>query len=202
MIMARRKVIIVTDGDRKACKTLEWAARQIGGRCISLSAGNPTPLSGESIVDQVKKTPYDPVIVMVDDKGCSGYGRGEQALEAIVRHPEVEVLGVLAVASNTDCTEGIHPDICIDRWGNMSDGPVDKMGQREMPGHLYLEGDTVDILNSLDIPVVIGIGDIGKMEQADDLGKGSPITLAALQEILQRSGYWHSGEESGKNKSQ
>ena len=186
--MSKRRVIIVTDGDRKALKTMEWTARQIGGRCISMSAGNPTPIKGGHIVKLIMETPYDPVIVMVDDKGYSGYGKGEEALEAIVGNPEIEILGVIAVASNTDYTEGIRVDVSINRYGEMVDGPVDKLGKQELPSHKYLEGDTVDILNRLNVPVVIGLGDIGKMEKADDLSKGSPITLLAVKEILRRNG--------------
>lgn len=187
--MSKYQVIIVTDGDRKARKTIEWAARQIGGRCISMSAGNPTPIDGKSIVELIKKTPHGPVLIMVDDKGYREKGVGEEALETVVRHPDIEVLGVLAVASNTDYTQGIKVDFSVNRFGELIDGPVDKLGIQELPGHKYLEGDTVDILNQIEVPVVIGIGDIGKMDKADDLGKGSPITLMAIKEILKRSGY-------------
>lgn len=186
--MAKRKVIIVTDGDRKALKTIEWATHQIGGRCISMSAGNPTPIDGNHIVKLIKTTPHDPVVVMVDDKGCRDFGVGEQALVEIARHPDIEVLGILAVASNTDCTQGIKVDASINRFGELVAGPVDKLGHQELPGHKYLEGDTVDIINQLEVPIVIGIGDIGKMEKADDLKYGSPITLMALKEILKRNG--------------
>lgn len=37
-----RKVILITDGDEYARKSLEAAAREIGGTCLSLSHGNPT----------------------------------------------------------------------------------------------------------------------------------------------------------------
>ncbi|WP_222430861.1 stage V sporulation protein AE, partial [Bacillus licheniformis] len=39
---AKRKVILVTDGDIYAAKAIEYAARKTGGRCISQSAGNPS----------------------------------------------------------------------------------------------------------------------------------------------------------------
>lgn len=187
--MTKHQVIIVTDGDRKARKTVEWAARQIGGRCISMSAGNPTPIDGKKIVELVKQTPHGPVLIMVDDKGYRQAGPGEEALEAIVRHPDIEVLGVLAVASNTHYTQGIRVDFSVNKFGELVEGPVDKLGLQELPDHKYLEGDTVDILNKIDVPIVIGIGDIGKMDKADDLGKGSPITLMAIKEIMKQSGY-------------
>ncbi|PMU54581.1 stage V sporulation protein AE, partial [Pseudomonas sp. GP01-A3] len=39
----------------------------------------------------------------------------------------------------------------------------------------------------LNIPLVIGIGDIGKMGGRDDIEKGSPITRKAIEYILERS---------------
>ena len=36
----RRKVVIITDGDNVARQAAETAAAQVGGRCISRSAGN------------------------------------------------------------------------------------------------------------------------------------------------------------------
>ncbi|HBG17323.1 MAG TPA: stage V sporulation protein AE, partial [Firmicutes bacterium] len=47
-----------------------------------------------------------------------------------------------------------------------------------------LKGDTVDILNGLKIPLIVGIGDIGKMGQADDYEQGANITTRAIKEIL------------------
>jgi stage V sporulation protein AE len=38
------------------------------------------------------------------------------------------------------------------------------------------------------VPVVIGIGDIGKMDGADDVKKGAPLTTKALRTIMERSG--------------
>lgn len=42
----KRKVILVTDGDVYAAKTIEYAASKVGGRCISQSKGNPSTRSG------------------------------------------------------------------------------------------------------------------------------------------------------------
>lgn len=42
----RRKVILVTDGDIYAAKTIELAAKKVGGRCISSSKGNPSKRTG------------------------------------------------------------------------------------------------------------------------------------------------------------
>ncbi|HHW49425.1 MAG TPA: stage V sporulation protein AE, partial [Clostridiaceae bacterium] len=45
--MEKRKVILVTDGDSVAKEAVEIAASNIGARCISDSAGNPTVLTGQ-----------------------------------------------------------------------------------------------------------------------------------------------------------
>jgi stage V sporulation protein AE len=178
-------VILITDGDRIAKGAVETAARNIGGRCISCSAGNPTPRSGEELVELIKTAPRDPVVVMLDDRGFNGTGRGEQAMAYIARHPEIQILGVLAVASNTEKVCGCRVDASISRSGNIVKSPVDKYGK---PKHDLLEGDTVEIIDSLNIPLVIGIGDIGKMDGADEVGKGAPLTTKALKTILERSG--------------
>lgn len=187
MSTERRKVIIVTDGDRVAGRTVRIAARNVGARFISLTTGNPTPISGPKIVELIKTAPRDPVIILVDDKGRCGFGTGEKVLKYVAEHPDIDVIGAVAVASNTSNTEGIKVDESVTRDGTMINGPVDKLGQPEKKGHKYLEGDTVDVLNSLNIPVVIGTGDTGKMDFADDCGKGAPVTTKALLEIINRS---------------
>lgn len=180
----KRKVILVTDGDTIAKGAVEAAARNIGARCISRSAGNPTIKSGEELVELIKAAPSDPVVVMLDDRGYNGTGRGEEAMAYITGHPEVQVLGVLAVASNTAKVCGCEVDLSVSRDGKIIDEPVDKLGR---PTCDVLKGDTVEILDSLDVPVVVGIGDIGKMDGADDVEKGAPLTTRALKTILERS---------------
>jgi len=69
------------------------------------------------------------------------------------------------------------------------------LGEPEPRGHRCLEGDTVDILNKLDVSIVVGLGDIGKMDMADDVSLGAPITTKALEEILYRSGYSNAGND-------
>ena len=182
----KRKVILITDGDKAARKAVEKVARQVGGRCISLSAGNPTPVSGEDIVKLVKRTPYDPILIMLDDKGAIGQGKGEQAMDYIINHPDIEVLGVVAVASNTEYAKEIDVDISIDRHGHIINGSVDKEG---LPSTGGLAGDTVEVLEGEGVPLIVGTGDTGKMEGFDSLKMGSPITLKAVEEILARSGF-------------
>lgn len=184
---ARKKVIIITDGDRVAGRTIKIAAKNVGARVISLTTGNPTPITGQKVVELIKKAPTDPVIIMVDDKGTCGFGKGEQVLEYVVKHPDIDVIGAVAVASNTSGTEGIRVDESVTRDSAIVKEPVDKLGNPEKKGNKFLEGDTVDILNQLDVPVIIGTGDTGKMDFADDCDRGAPITTKALMEIINRS---------------
>ncbi len=192
----KRKVVIITDGDRVAQKAIEQVARNVGGRCISQSAGNPTPLTGEQIVQLVMQAPHDPVLVMLDDRGKRYKGPGEEALEYICRCGNIEVLGVVAVASNTDHIEGVEVDESITKHGKPINGPVDKEGRPSIHGNRIM-GDTVDVLNHLDVPVVVGIGDVGKMDGADTIDKGVPVTTKAVEEILKRSGFSR-GHHRGK----
>jgi stage V sporulation protein AE len=180
----KRKVILVTDGDRIAKSAVEVAAKNIGARCISASAGNPTRLSGEELVRLVKQAPNDPVVVMLDDRGYNGEGRGERALAFITGHPDIQVLGVLAVASNTENVSGCTVDASITESGQIIAGAVDKNGK---PKPNPQEGDTLEIIDKLDLPLVIGIGDIGKMDGADEAGKGAPLTTRAFQTIINNS---------------
>ncbi|MEH7124369.1 stage V sporulation protein AE [Bacillus sp. JJ1532] len=184
----RRSVILVTDGDDYARRSIEYVAKEIGGRCISLSHGNPTVLSGPAIVKLIKKASHDPVIVMFDDSGFEGEGAGEKALKYVACHEDIEVLGIVAVAAKTRQAEWTRVNVCIDREGGLTPYGVDKYGLPEMDiGRL--NGDTVYCLDELNVPIIVGIGDIGKMAKMDDLDKGSPITRKAIELIMERSGY-------------
>ena len=112
---AKKKVILVTDGDLIAQQAVEEATKKIGGRCISASAGNPTRLTGAEVVELIQSTPYDPVVVMVDDRGSTRKGNGERVLEYVAKHPDLELIGVLAVASNTENTDGAVVNCAITR---------------------------------------------------------------------------------------
>ncbi len=76
--MTKRKVILVTDGDVYAAKTIEYAAEKAGGRCISQSKGNPSTRTGPELVQLIKAAPHDPVFVMFDDSGLQGEGRAKR----------------------------------------------------------------------------------------------------------------------------
>ncbi|QRG69850.1 stage V sporulation protein AE [Brevibacillus choshinensis] len=183
----RRKVILVTDGDHVAQKVVETVAKELGGRCISLSAGNPTPLRGSQMVELIKMAPHDPVFVMFDDNGDFGRGRGERAIEYVVKHPDIEVIGAIAVASNTRFVQGAKVAFSVDNHGQIVEEAVDKYGYADEGLKHRIYGDTVDILNALQVKNVIGIGDIGKMDGKDSLQNGCPITRIAVQWILKRS---------------
>lgn len=191
MTQKKVQVILVTDGDRVAQKAVESIGRELGLRCISASGGNPTPISGEEIVNLLKQVPYGPVLVMFDDRGRKDKYKGEQAMEYVANHPSVEVLGAVAVASNTKGCQGVAVDLCIACDGQLVESSVDKLGEAENeknPVHAVLQGDTVDVLNDVEVPVIVGVGDIGKMDKKDDIRKGAPITKRAITEILERSG--------------
>lgn len=192
--MSRQKVqvILITDGDRVAQKAVESIGHELGLRCISASGGNPTPISGEEIVRLLQQVPYGPVLVMFDDRGRRDKYKGERALEYVANHPSVEVLGAVAVASNTKGCQGVEADACIARDGQVIESPVDKLGERNdgqtAEQGAVVQGDTVDVLNDVQVPVIIGVGDIGKMDKKDDISKGAPVTKRAITEILERRG--------------
>ncbi|MGC5324487.1 stage V sporulation protein AE [Brevibacillus sp. SYSU BS000544] len=187
MVAKRRKVIVITDGDYVAQKVVEAVARHVGGRCISLSAGNPTSLSGPQMAELITQAAKDPVLVMFDDNGNFATGPGEQAIAYLLTHPSIEVIGAIAVASNTKTVEGAKVQYSITNEGKILDEAVDKDGyaDKSLENHIY--GDTVDVLNKYNIPNVIGIGDIGKMHGKDNVRYGCPITLKAVEWILERS---------------
>lgn len=186
----RKRVILITDGDEYARKAVEIVAREIGGRCISMSHGNPTVLSGQEIVNLILKASKEPILVMFDDSGIVGEGYGEQALSYVANHPEIEVLGVLAVAAKTKQAEWTRIDVSVDRRGELTPYGVDKNGEPELEiGRLY--GDTVYSLDRLHIPIVVGIGDVGKMSGLDSYEIGAPITRKAVELILERSRFYH-----------
>jgi len=187
--MQKVRVILVTDGDERAREALKKLAAEMNLRCITASAGNPTPLSGAALAALIKKARRDPVLVMFDDKGNSDLGQGEAALAAVAKDEGIQVLGAIAVASNSWDFGGARVDFCIDRYGRKVHCAVDKDGSpsslmREDDGKPILYGDTVGVLNDLALPLVVGVGDIGKMDSCDDSFAGSPITRRAIEEIL------------------
>ncbi|WP_243646916.1 stage V sporulation protein AE [Scopulibacillus darangshiensis] len=181
-----RRVILITDGDKYARVAVEHTAKALNCRCISQSSGNPTSLSGEELVKMVLQTPSDPVLVMFDDCGYSGVGPGEHALTVVAGHKDIRVLGAIAVASNSSYHEWTRVDVSIDQFGELTEYGVDKEGLPDLETG-RVAGDTVYILDQLKLPIVVGVGDLGKMRGLDTVEKGSPITRKAVELILERS---------------
>jgi stage V sporulation protein AE len=181
----KKKVILVTDGDRVARKAVERAAANVGARCISQSAGNPSHLPGKKIAELIRQAKWNPVVVMADDKGDTGEGNGEKLIREIAKCSDIEIIGVIAVASNTEGILGIEVDFSITRFGNIIKKTVDKRGKPQEGKIIY--GDTVDILNMIEVPIIVGIGDPGKMDGKDCCDLGAPVITKAMQEIINRS---------------
>jgi stage V sporulation protein AE len=186
--LARKKVIVVTDGDGRAKAAVRQAARNLGLHCIERSAGTPTHAGGRELAAMAKQAPVEPVIVMFDDRGKRGKGPGEKALEDFARDAGIEIVGAVAVASNTKADKSVTVDESVTKEGEVTAGPVGKSGAPEPPGHEQLEGDTVGILSRLQIPKIVGIGDLGKMDTQDAVEKGALITTRAIREILEHQG--------------
>ncbi|WP_078553166.1 stage V sporulation protein AE [Bacillus alkalicellulosilyticus] len=182
----KKRVILITDGDDHARKAVEIVAKQIGGRCISSSAGNPTRLTGNELISLIHKAPHDPVLVMFDDCGFHEKGQGEEAMRIVANEKTIEVIGAIAVASSTHSHEWTKVDISIDRTGKLTEFGVDKYGLPDLEVG-RIDGDTVYILDELNIPFIVGIGDVGKMAGQDIVEKGAPITKKAVELILERS---------------
>lgn len=183
--MEKRKVIFVTDGDVVAQKAVEIAASNIGSRCISASAGNPTLLSGKRIVELIRESEHDPVVVMADDRGRKGEGKGETAMKEVIEDEGIDVLGVVAVSSNGKDCSGLDITCSITKDGEVIEGAVDKYGNDT--GSNVICGDTLSVLKSMKGIVIVGIGDPGKMDYNDEISKGAPVTTKALSEVLRRS---------------
>lgn len=182
-----RNVVIVTDGDCKALEAVETAAKNVGARCISVSGcrhPDDAYWTPQEIEELILSTPRGPVVVLVDDEGEEGKGRGEEILSHLILSDRLDVKGVIAVASDMKEGRGVKVDLSVTADGEVIEGPVDKEGQEE--GEAELHGDTVEVLDKLRVPLVVGLGDPGKMNFADEARRGAPVTTRALELILQQ----------------
>ncbi|MHB9146092.1 MAG: stage V sporulation protein AE [Symbiobacteriia bacterium] len=179
------RVIVVTDGDGVALDAVQTAAAELGLRTISRSAGHPTRMTGFEMASLSQYAPYDPVVVMVDDRGHPGEGPGERALVELSADPRVEILGVVAVAARTDGAQAVRVNRSVSARGEVVPSAVNKEGQ-PLPSQKHLAGDTVSVLDRLRVPVVIGTGDSGKGQDA--ISRGAPLTRRALEEVLRHHG--------------
>lgn len=183
----KKSVIIVSDGDHTAFEAIKKASHELHLFPIGASRGNPTPISSQTLISDIAKSQGDPVVVMVDDQGDTGFGKGERVLKGLLQSQEIDVLGVVAVAANSHPVKGIAVDDSVDQEASLVSDAVDKDGHT-VASHV-LRGDTVDILNQFPQVPVVGLGDPGKMNGHDSLKDGAPATKAALVEILKRSGH-------------
>jgi len=184
---AKKKVIMITDGDESAVKAANIAADSLHCYFLSLSEGNPSLVNTEILIKKVIEAPFEPVIVLFDDAGFPGVGPGEERMRGVANSPFIEVLGVIAVAAHTDTTDWTKVDICVDRFGEITEFGVDKNGIKETEMK-RIRGDTVNLLDVGEGPIIIGIGDVGKMGGFDDYEKGAPITKKAIKLIMERRG--------------
>ena len=183
--MDKRKVILVTDGDMVAKEAVETATANIGGRCISSSAGNPTTLTGQEIVARIKEAAHDPVVVMVDDRGTKGEGSGEAAMAAVLDSKDLDILGVVAVSSNGKDCNGLNVNCSVTKDGVVVHTAVNKYGQDTHDHDIC--GDTLSILRSRRNIFIVGMGDPGKMDYKDEVFRGAPVTTKALQIVMEHS---------------
>jgi stage V sporulation protein AE len=148
-----------------------------------ISGGNPTRLSADKALECILNAPYDPVIVMVDDKGKKGMGPGECLMETLLNDQRLQVIGVVAVASDTR-VRGVAVDKSVTIDMRTVPGPVDKCGYQESQKHHRLEGDTVEILRHHPELFIIGCGDLGKMNGRNCLEQGARVAEQCFREIL------------------
>jgi len=181
----KKRVIIVTDGDHAAREAIKVACANVGAYPLTITAGNPSRLTGEEVLFLIKSYPAEPVVVMVDDGGWVGEGKGEDIISYLLdAQDDISLLGVVAVAAATRRTRGVMVDCSLTRRGDKSDRPVNKLGFPEAAGHDYLEGDTTEMLFLQNGIRVVGCGDLGKMDWQDDPDKGAPVTTECLRAIL------------------
>ncbi|SDI30232.1 stage V sporulation protein AE [Natribacillus halophilus] len=181
-----KQVIYITDGDTAAAKAVETATKTIGLECVSLSGGNPTYGTYEQLLESIIATSYERIAVLFDDAGEAYEGRGEDFMVRLAREEEIELIGALAVASAERSGDWTKVDISVDRYGYLTEWGVDKEGFRDIEEY-RIHGDTVYCLDQLQIPLIIGIGDLGKMGGRDAPKRGSPVTKTALELIIERS---------------
>ncbi|MFP7493743.1 stage V sporulation protein AE [Terribacillus saccharophilus] len=185
-----KRVILITDGDAYAKRTIDFLAEKLGGTSLSYLADNPMTVSAEVMKDAIHGAAAEPVYVLLDDGGVPGIGNGERLLQSIAADPAINVIGALAVAAHTQNREWSRVSFSIDQDGELQPYGVDKEGViTEEIGRI--NGDTVYLLDQLNLPLVIAIGDIGKMHGKDAIEIGSPITERALRMILEREGSFH-----------
>ncbi len=184
--MEGKEIIIITDGDHYARKAMEYISKKLGGTALIALADNPSKITPVQMIEHIKQAKTKLVYVLIDDAGFSGVGAGESILQAIAEDDDLVIIGAVAVAAHTRNKEWTRITFAVDQDGNVINDGVNKEGIPTYE-HGRINGDTVYLLDQLAIPIVVGVGDIGKMNRRDDLSKGCPITTKAIELILERS---------------
>ncbi|MDG5787672.1 stage V sporulation protein AE [Evansella sp. AB-P1] len=183
----KKRVILITDGDESAKEAVKSVAQSLNCHLIMESGGNPTKVTGQQLIKLIKDAEKEPILVLFDDCGFPEEGYGETALMEVVASSDINVLGAIAVASQSFSHEWTRVDVSIDKNGVITEYGVDKDGIMDTEiGRI--RGDTVYVLDQLSLPFIVGIGDIGKMGGRDSVKLGAPITKQAVELILERSG--------------
>ncbi|MCD8508944.1 MAG: stage V sporulation protein AE [Bacillus sp. (in: Bacteria)] len=182
----KKQVILITDGDDSARAAVKHVADSLDLHFLAESSGNPSKISGSELIKLIQKAKKDIVLVMFDDCGFPDEGPGEHVLTQVVISPHLEILGAIAVASESFSHEWTRVDVSIDRNGTITEYGVDKGGIIDTEKG-RIRGDTVSVLDQLALPIIVGIGDIGKMGNRDSVERGAPITKLAVELILERS---------------
>lgn len=182
----KKRVILITDGDDSAKAAVEQVARSLDVHLVAESGGNPSKVPGDELIKLIKKSNKETTLVLFDDCGYPDEGPGESVLVEVVNSPDIEILGAIAVASESFSHEWTRVDVSIDRNGVLTEYGVDKGGIIDTEVG-RIRGDTVSVLDQLPIPLIVGVGDLGKMGGHDSIEKGAPITKLAVELILERS---------------
>lgn len=180
-----KRIIYVTDGDAAAARAVTTAAKTIGIGCLALSDGNPTTCTYEQLLESIAEVSDEIAVLLFDDAGQAYEGRGEELMVRLANEEGIKVIGALAVASTERSGDWTKVDVSVDRYGKLSEWGVDKEGFRDIEEN-RVHGDTVYSLDQLSIPVIVGIGDLGKMGGRDHPKRGAPVTATALQVIIER----------------
>ncbi|QQK75960.1 stage V sporulation protein AE [Salicibibacter cibarius] len=180
-----KRIIYVTDGDAAAAKAVAAATKTIGIGCLTFSGGNPTNCTYEELLKRIMKTKDEITVLLFDDAGQPYEGRGETLMVRLASEEGINVIGALAVASTERSGDWTSVDVSVDRYGKLSEQGVDKEGFRDIEEN-RIHGDTVYCLDQLSIPVIVGIGDLGKMGGRDDPKRDAPVTETALRVIIER----------------
>ncbi len=115
-----KRVILITDGDAYAKRTIDYLAKKMGGTSLSYLADNPMTVEAKAMVNAIHAAKAEPVYVLLDDGGVPGVGSGEMLLQKIADDSEINVIGALAVASHTQNREWSRVNFSIDQDGNCS----------------------------------------------------------------------------------